>query len=199
MLEVTETTIRQAHPWHGVNPRVSDGRWMVYVENAPLDAMKFEIDAETGLMKIDQPLQMTSLPPFAYGFVPRSVCGERVARLAGQRRGDRQALDVFVLTERPLTARGVLAEVTVIGGLPMQDDTYTDIKLISVLHRDAAVGHMSDISELPVHMIDRIAHFLSTNALIDPVVVGDPFDSARAAEFLEAAFDDYAERFPDLS
>lgn len=197
MMERTETLATQAHPWHGVEPRVGEGRWRVFIENVPFDTMKFEVDAQTGLMRIDQPLQMTSLPPFAYGFVPRSLCGERVARLAAQRRGDRQALDVFVLSERALTARGVLAEVNVIGGLPMQDEAYTDIKLISVLHRDASLGHLRDVSELPVHMLDRIAHFLSTNALDQSVVVGDPFDAERAAVFLQAAFDDYSNTYPE--
>lgn len=191
----TETRAAQAHPWHGVSPLVEDGSHLVYIENTPLTVMKYEIDPDTGLLKVDYPLATSALPPSAYGFVPRTLCGSKVAQLNSRLRGDRAALDVFVLSERPLEVPGVLANVRIIGGIPVQDETYVDDKLIAVLLRDASFGHLEDIGDAPVYAIDRICHFLVQSSLQGSALIGDPFGAERAERLLAAALDDYAQKF----
>ena len=100
---------RSAHPWHGVNPRLKDGTLSVYIENVPFDVMKYEVDQASGLLRIDQPFQTAVLPPSAYGFVPMTLCGRRVAKLALRQRSDQAPMDIFVLSERPISVPGVLA------------------------------------------------------------------------------------------
>jgi len=185
----------QAHPWHGVDPTSGRDGLLVFIENTPLAVMKYEVDEATGLLKVDHPQDTAALPPAAYGFVPRTLCGARVAQLNARLRGDRAALDVYVLSERRLEVPGVLAEVRVIGGIPVKDETFVDDKLIAVLYRDAVFGHMQDVSEVPVYAMDRICHFLAQESAAGSCEVGDPFGQERAATLLQAGLDDYAKKY----
>ena len=185
----------QAHPWHGVDPRSGSEGLIVFIENTPFAVIKYEVDQTSGLLKVDRPQQTAALPPAAYGFVPRTLCGAKVAQLNSRLRGDRSALDVYILSERPLEVPGVLAEVRIVGGIPVKDETYVDDKLIAVLCRDAVYGEIKDIAEIPVFALDRICHFLTQELATGATEVGDPFDVARANILLEAAFDDYENRY----
>ncbi|MGR8947184.1 MAG: inorganic diphosphatase [Gammaproteobacteria bacterium] len=185
----------QAHPWHGVDPRVGDDKLLVYIENTPLSSIKYEIDEKTGILKVDRSQETAALPPAAYGFVPRSLCGSKVAQLNSRLRGDRAALDICVFSERPLCVPGVLAEVHVIGGIPVKDDTFVDDKLLAVLNKDAVYGNMRDLDELPVYMLDRVCHFLGSESLSGSTEIGDPFGRERALTLLRAALDDYESKY----
>jgi inorganic pyrophosphatase len=187
---------RQAHPWHGVNPTVAAGGLIVYIENTSHTKIKYELDPGSGLLKVDRPQQTSALPPAAYGFVPQTLCGAKVAQLNARLRGDRAALDVFVLSERPIEVPGVLAQVRLIGGIPVRDENYVDDKLVAVLHRDAAFGAIKDISEVPIYMMERICHYLVQESSLNTAEVGDPFGYERAAVLLAAAIEDYHSRFP---
>ncbi len=192
----TNVRERRAHPWHGVDPQAVEGELTVFIENPAFEVMKYEVDAASGLLKVDHPLAMSAVPPSSYGFVPRTLCGPRVAQMTSRLKGDRAALDVFVLSERPIRAPGVLAQVRLLGGIPVRDETFVDDKLIAVLSRDANLGHARDISDVPVYFTDRIAHFLNSVSLDAAVEVGDPFGRERAETLLAAAMSDYAQQFP---
>jgi len=195
MTDYTDSTTdlreRQAHPWHGVDPLAAEGALTVFIENVRHDVMKYEADPASGILKVDQPLQTSALPPFAYGFVPRTLCGRRVAGLTSRSRGDRAPLDVFVLSEQPIGVPGVLAEVHLIGGIRLRDENRVDDKLISVLNRDVGFAGIRDIGDLPVHLLDRIVHFLNQVSVEGTAEVGTPFDRAEAERVLRAALDDY--------
>lgn len=191
-----ENRLQQAHPWHGVEPKIAEDRLLVYIENIAFAVIKYEVDEGTGLLKVDHPQETSALLPAAYGFVPRTLCGSRVAKLNTQARGDRAPLDVFVLSERALSVPGVLAEARVIGGIPVKDSSFTDDKLIAVLHKDAEYGHMQSISEVPVHVLDRICDYLLHESPMGVAEIGDPFGPERAFGLLLAAMEDYAEKFP---
>ena len=187
---------RQAHPWHGVNPTVGSDGLVVYIENTSHTKIKYELDTSSGLLKVDRPQETSALPPAAYGFVPRTLCGAKVAQLNARLRGDRAALDVFVLSERPIEVPGVLAQVRLVGGIPVRDENYVDDKLIAVLHRDAAFGAFQDISEVPIYMMERICHYLVQESSLNTAEIGDPFGHDRAATLLAAAIHDYQAKFP---
>ena len=72
-----------------------------------------------------------------YGFIPRTYCGKRVAKLAGLPKGDGDALDVCILSERPINRAEILMEVRVVGGLLMEDGGEADDKIVAVLKDDA--------------------------------------------------------------
>ncbi len=186
---------QQTHPWHGINPEVGNGVHLAFIENTPLSAIKYEVDQETGYLRVDTPLYTSALVPAAYGFIPRTLCGSRVAQLETRLRGDRAALDVFVLSERPLDVPGVLAPIKIIGGIPVRDESYVDDKLIAVLDKDAGYGQFEEIHDIPVYIVDRISHFLSQSSFISQAIVGDAFGRDRALTLLKAALDDYQSKF----
>ena len=69
----------RAHPWHGV-PIGDDAprRVTAYVEIVPTDTVKYEMDKATGILRVDRPQQYSNVCPSLYGFLPRTLCGERV-------------------------------------------------------------------------------------------------------------------------
>src|ERR671935_2609847 len=78
----------KSHPWHGVSvgpdaPEVVS----VYIEIVPTDTVKYELDKETGFLKIDRPQRFSNVCPTLYGFVPQTHCGERNAELTARRTG----------------------------------------------------------------------------------------------------------------
>lgn len=191
----SETRMLQAHPWHGVDPFVSDNEMLIYIENAPLAKMKYETDLAYGLLKVDRPIETSVLPPAAYGFIPRTLCGTKVAQLNSRLRGDRAALDVFLLSEKPIEVHGVLAQGRIVGGVPVEDDGFVDDKLFAVLARDPVFGDMQDVSELPVQSLDRICHYLLGESVSSSTEVGDPYGSDKARELLRAGLADYESKY----
>jgi inorganic pyrophosphatase len=72
----------RAHPWHGVSmgkdaPRVVT----TYIEIVPTDTVKYEMDKLTGILRMDRPQQYSNVCPSLYGFIPRTLCAERVGAL----------------------------------------------------------------------------------------------------------------------
>ena len=78
----------QAHPWHGVAPgkRVPE-TVNAYIEIVPTDAVKYELDKETGHLRVDRPQRFSSMCPSLYGFIPQTFCGDHVADLCAERTG----------------------------------------------------------------------------------------------------------------
>ena len=72
-----------AHPWHGV-PIGENAPEAVtaFIEIVPTDTVKYEIDKETGFLKIDRPQLFSNAMPSLYGFIPQTYCGEEIARYA---------------------------------------------------------------------------------------------------------------------
>ena len=119
------------HPWHGLSvgpepPNVVHA----YIEITPFDLVKYELDKETGYLRVDRPARTSSLPPTLYGFIPRTYCGNSVGALRPQRvPGDKDPLDICVITERPISRAEVILNAKVIGGLPMRDHGRRTTKL----------------------------------------------------------------------
>src|SRR3954454_4450098 len=113
----------QAHPWHGVSPgEDAPERVMVYIEIVPTDAVKYELDKETGILRLDRPQRFSSQCPTLYGFIPQTYCDELVARRCVERtgnkdiKGDRDPLDICVLTEKVVPSGALLVRAVPVGG-----------------------------------------------------------------------------------
>ena len=126
------------HPWHGLEVGKNPPEHVqAYIEITPYDLVKYEVDKETGYMRVDRPQRTSSQPPALYGFIPRTFCGKRVGDLsevAGK--GDRDPLDICVISERPIARAEVILNTRVLGGLPMIDHGEADDKIIAVLETD---------------------------------------------------------------
>ena len=66
------------------------------------------MDKATGILRVDRPQQYSNVCPSLYGFLPRTLCAERVGALCAERTGragisgDGDPLDVCVLTEKEI-------------------------------------------------------------------------------------------------
>lgn len=190
------------HPWHGLSPGPSPPSMVnVFVEITPFDLVKYEVDKDSGYLRVDRAQRTSSLPPSIYGFIPRTYAGESVAELmAGATDGDLDPLDICVLSERPISRAEVLLQARVVGGLPMLDAGQADDKIIAVLRDDPVYGDVAEIDRLPGIMVDRLRHYFSTykrpRSGDGPVTVGEPYGREHAEAVITASLEDYRKRFP---
>jgi len=181
------------HPWHGLPvgpepPRVVNA----FIEITPFDAVKYELEKETGFMMVARPQITSSLPPSLYGFIPRTLCEARTARLMSDvERGDGDPLDICVLSERPIARGDLLLRARVVGGIPTVDSGQADDKILAVLADDAIWSDASDISDLPQSLVDRLCHYFETYKSKprrpSSVAVGTPYPARHAYEVITAA------------
>src|SRR5688572_28219243 len=68
----------RAHPWHGI-PIGDDAPEMVnvYIEIVPSDTVKYELDKQTGILKVDRPQKYSNICPTLYGFIPQTLCDDQ--------------------------------------------------------------------------------------------------------------------------
>jgi len=118
------------HPWHGldIGPE-PPGLLYAFIEITPFDLIKYEVDKQSGYLKIDRPQRGSSQPPALYGFVPRTYCAARVQRLSPKStKGDGDPLDICVLSERAITRGEILVRARVVGGFQMVDGGDADAR-----------------------------------------------------------------------
>lgn len=189
------------HPWHGLgcgpNP---PSEVNAYIELTPFDLVKYEIDKETGYIRVDRPQRTSSQPPTLYGFIPRTYAGKRVGDLMNAPGGgDGDPLDICVLSERPISRGEIIMSARVVGGLPMLDGGEADDKIIAVLLNDPVWLNTNDISELPPVLVERLRHYFQTYKLIpgreSDVSIGPAYGREHAEKVIRAAIDDYADEF----
>ena len=66
-----------------------------------------------------------------------------------------------VLTEKGFSAGNFLARVRPVGGLRMLDANEADDKVIAVLEGDLAYGEVTELSQLPRPVVDRLADIVA--------------------------------------
>ena len=188
------------HPWHGLSvgpdaPNVVHA----YIEVTPFDPVKYEVDKETGYLRVDRPQRTNSLPPTLYGFVPRTYCGTRVGTLSKTGVGDKDPLDICVLSERPINRAEVLLNARPVGVMRMLDGGEADDKIIAVLSNDPLWAAAADISDVPPLLVERLRHYFMTYKLIpgqENAVSIDLVEGAeQARKIILAAMADYEEEF----
>jgi inorganic pyrophosphatase len=146
---------------------------------------KYEIDKESGLIKLDRAMKSAQDYPFDYGFVPQTLWED----------GD--ALDVVLLTTYPLHP-GILVEARPIAVMHMIDGGEGDDKVIAVPKNDPRLEEANDLADVNKHTIKEIKHFFETYKTIDGKTV-----EITGVEGREAAYEAvrkglalYAEKFP---
>jgi inorganic pyrophosphatase len=194
------------HPWHGIDPGEGFPEiTRAYIEIAPTDGVKYEIDKHSGYLKVDRPQRYSSFCPTLYGFVPRTYCGALVAKYALEggpkvSHGDGDPLDICVLTDRPISRGEILLEARPIGGLRMVERGEADDKIIAVLLGDPTYGELTDVSQVARAVVDRLRHYFLTYKEIpgagpNPITVDPIYSAMHARGILSAARADYDARF----
>ncbi len=189
------------HPWHGLDvgaraPKVVTA----YIELTPFDFVKYEIDKETGYLRVDRPQRSSAMAPTLYGFIPRTYCGKRIAAFNPKAKsGDGDPLDICVISERPINRPEILLHARVIGGLMALDGDEADDKIIAILDNDQVMSGIQDVRQLPPPLLERLRHFFLTYKMIpgqpSPVTVERVYGADQAYEVINAAIADYEESF----
>jgi len=136
--------------WHDVGVgEKSPNEINVIIEIPKGSTNKYEMDKETGLIKLDRANYSTAAYPVDYGFAPQTLWDD----------GD--ALDVVVLTTWPLHP-GILVKVRPIGVIEMIDNNDSDYKVIGVPTDDKRWDDVRAIKDINNHKIDEIVHFFET-------------------------------------
>jgi inorganic pyrophosphatase len=192
-----------AHPWHGVAiGKDAPGTVTAFIEIVPSDTIKYEIDKASGLMKVDRPQKYSSLCPTLYGFIPQTYCDANVQALAQNpkvTRGDRDPLDICVMTERSIAVNGFLVRARPVGGLRLIDDNEADDKIISVMADDPLYANIQTLQDIPKALIDRIRHYFLTYKDFpgrkQKVEIGAIYERDEALKVIEASIADYDSKF----
>jgi inorganic pyrophosphatase len=186
------------HPWHGLavgrEPPLCVN---AYIEITPFDLIKYEVDKESGYLRVDRPQRTSSQAPALYGFIPRTYCGAGVAALCpGAKQGDGDPLDICVLSERPIARSEIIVPARVVGGLQLVDRGEADDKIIAILEKDFMWSEVDDMGGLPRILVERLQHYFETYKLVpgEPaqIRVQQVYGKAHAMKVIEAAIADYA-------
>jgi inorganic pyrophosphatase len=166
------------HPWHDVNP---DGgglpeRFTAIIEIPLGGSNKYELDKQTGLLKLDRVLHSAVYYPANYGFIPQTFAED----------GD--PLDVLVLGAEPVFPLTLVA-ARAIGLMTMEDEGELDHKVIAVHVNDPEYNSYHDVHELPPHRLAVIKRFFEDYKTLEQkrVIVDDILSAAAALPVIEQA------------
>jgi inorganic pyrophosphatase len=165
------------HPWHDVKLPENLAEWFpVYIEIPKGSKVKYELDKQTGLLRVDRVLYSAVHYPANYGFVPRTYCPD----------GD--PLDVLVLGQEEV-APGVLLRGRAIGVMRMYDDKGQDDKLIAVHVDDPECAAYRTTQDLPPHRLRELQRFFLDYKTLEgkAVAVDAPLEVADALPILQEA------------
>lgn len=142
--------INVAHPYHSVSPGAKPPYIVTsYIECPMGSKIKYELDKKSGLLQVDRILHSAVHYPSNYGFIPQTYCG------------DKDPLDILVIGQEAVTP-GCLMSARPIGGMHMIDQGEDDFKVVAVHDNDPYFKEISDVSQLPSHVLTEIQHFFTT-------------------------------------
>ena len=171
--------------WHDMNPkRVNPTDFTVVVEIPKGSKNKYELDKETGLLKLDRILYTSTHYPANYGFIPRTFADD----------GD--PLDALVLCSEPI-APLTIVRCYPIGAIKMIDNGANDEKIIAIPYDDPTYNGYKDISELPKHIFDEMNHFFTVYKQLEnkTTAVDDTVGADDAEKIVKYCIDKYKQDF----
>jgi inorganic pyrophosphatase len=170
------------HPWHDsyVDDELVESAFPVIIEVPKGAKNKYELDKETGLLRLDRVLYSAVHYPADYGFIPRTYCDD----------GD--PLDALVLSQEPVHPLTIV-EARAIGVMRMRDEKGIDDKIVAVSVRDPAFAEYTDKSQLPSHLLREIRRFFEDYKVLEhkQVIVEDMLGTADAVRIIRDALDLY--------
>ena len=170
------------HPWHDTpidDARIADA-FPAVIEIPKGSTNKYELDKETGLLRLDRVLYSAVHYPADYGFIPRTFCDD----------GD--PLDVLVLGQEPVYPLTIV-EARAIGVMRMRDDKGIDDKIIAISVRDPAFADYNDHSQLPAHVLRQMRRFFEDYKVLErkQVVIEGLLGPAQALDIIRDALEMY--------
>lgn len=173
--------------WHDMNPnRITKDRFDAVVEISRGQQSKYELDKETGLIRLDRVLYTSTHYPQNYGFIPRTYAG------------DNDPLDVLILCSQPLVPMTIVSCIP-IGAVKMIDNGEVDEKIIAIAENDPTYASYRSVDEIPNHVFQEIRHFFQVYKTLEgkETVVHHIQGPERARLMIETAINLYNETFKD--
>ncbi len=171
--------------WHDISPkRISPDDFVAVIEIPKGGKNKYEMDKETGLLRLDRVLYTSTHYPANYGFIPRTYAE------------DNDPLDVLVLCQESIVPM-TLVRCYPIGVVKMIDDEATDEKIIAIPFNDPSKNIYKDISELPTHTFEEIRHFFRVYKSLEhkETDVSDVYGADAAKEIIKKCIDSYKDNY----
>lgn len=170
------------HPWHDsyVDDTVIDRGFPVVIEIPKGSKNKYELDKETGLLRLDRVLHSAVYYPADYGFIPRTYCDD----------GD--PLDALVLSQEPVYPLTIV-EARAVGVMRMRDEKGIDDKIVAVSIGDPAFSDYTDKAQLPSHVLREVRRFFEDYKVLEQkqVVVEDLLGPEDAVRIIREALELY--------
>ncbi|MBR6780538.1 MAG: inorganic diphosphatase [Clostridia bacterium] len=171
--------------WHDISPkRITARDFIAVVEISKGSKCKYELDKETGLLRLDRILYTSTHYPANYGFIPRTYAD------------DLDPMDVMILCSEPIRP---LTEVRCypIGVISMIDSGRFDEKIVCIPFNDPTYNTYTDITQLPRHIFDEMMHFFRVYKELEDkdTAVNELKGAKEAEEIIQQSIDCYVETY----
>jgi inorganic pyrophosphatase len=181
------TLVTSMHPWHDteIDETAVETHFPAIIEIPKGSKNKYELDKETGLLRLDRVLHSAVYYPADYGFIPRTFCDD----------GD--PLDVLVLSQEPVYPL-TLVEARAIGVMRMRDEKGIDDKIVAVSTRDPAFADYLHKDQLPQHVLREVRQFFKDYKELErkEVVIEELLGPSEAVQIIREAIEMY-KRLPN--
>jgi inorganic pyrophosphatase len=173
------------HPWHHIsNEGMPAGLYKSIIEIPIGSKVKYELDKETGLLRLDRVLYSSFHYPVNYGFIPQTLdC-------------DGDPLDILVICSEPIHSLS-LVEAKIIGVMNMVDSGDNDDKIIAVANKDISVNYIDTMEQLPPHWKVEVQNFFENYKVLEnkKTVIENFMDKSRAIEIINESRVRFKEKF----
>src|SRR5579884_2970825 len=171
------------HAWHDVTPGEHLPSEFTAIIEIPMgSSVKYELDKETGMLRLDRILYSAVYYPANYGFIPQTLAE------------DDDPLDVLVLCQEavvPLT----MIYARVIGLMTMIDSGKKDHKIIAVATKDPEFNSYTEAAEMPPHRLLMLRRFFQDYKLLEGKAV--EVDQIRPASEAYPVISDALHRYSE--
>lgn len=141
--------------WKECDPkRVTPEEFLCVIEISKGMKNKYELDKETGLLRLDRILYSSSQYPHNYGFIPLTYAK------------DKDPLDVLLICSEKIDPLA-LVRARPIGMIQMIDQGFADEKILAICPDDPFYCDFTDIHQLPEHIVKEIAYFFETYKVLE--------------------------------
>ena len=171
--------------WHDFPAKdITPTDFSAVIEISKGSKCKYELDKETGMLRLDRVLYTATHYPANYGFIPRTYADD----------GD--PLDVLVLCSEPIVPM-TLVQVYPIGAMRMIDGGKLDDKIIAVPVSDPSYNSYNSINDLPAHIFDEMMHFFTVYKQLEnkPTAIRELHGPEEAQKIIAECIDSYDRHF----